>query len=188
LRLQSNVPAGGAAEARARRELAGYYAHIEATDRAIGRLAGAVPADTVIVFTSVHGDMHGSHGLFRKGWPQEESVRVPLLVRHPDETARRDESSVSLLDLAAMTRAWAAGRTWRGRPEHAAISMPSVVALPDQCDREWRGVRTRERKLVLNADGTPWLLFDLAADPAERVNLVGEAKWRPEIERLRALI
>ena len=66
--------------------------------------------------------------------------------------------------------------------------MPSVVALPDQCDREWRGVRTRERKLVLNADGTPWLLFDLAADPAERVNLVGEAKWRPEIERLRALI
>ena len=34
-----------------------------------------------MVFTSVHGDMHGAHGLFRKGWPHEESVRVPLLVR-----------------------------------------------------------------------------------------------------------
>ena len=34
-----------------------------------------------MIFTSVHGDMHGAHGLFRKGWPYEESIRVPLLVR-----------------------------------------------------------------------------------------------------------
>ena len=83
--LQANVPRGGDVEARARRELAGYHAHLEATDRAIGGLIDAVDAagarSTIIVFTSVHGDMHGAHGLFRKGWPYEESVRVPLLVR-----------------------------------------------------------------------------------------------------------
>ncbi|WP_157836914.1 sulfatase-like hydrolase/transferase [Geminisphaera colitermitum] len=89
--LPANVPLGGAVEAQARRELAGYYAHIEATDRAVARLVAAVDATAVaqerarpvIVFTSVHGDMHGAHGLFRKGWPYEESVRVPLLVRRP---------------------------------------------------------------------------------------------------------
>ena len=81
--LRANVPASGAVEERARRELSGYYAHIAATDRAIGRLVGALPADTRVVATSVHGDMHGSHGLFRKGWPHEESVRVPLVVRAP---------------------------------------------------------------------------------------------------------
>jgi len=77
----ANVPRDGAVEIKARAELAGYYAHIEATDRALGRLIAAVGEETMIVFTSVHGDMHGAHGLFRKGWPHEESVRVPLLVR-----------------------------------------------------------------------------------------------------------
>jgi len=160
IELAPNVPRGGVVEVRARRELAGYYAHIAATDAAIGRLVAAFPhsgADTVIVFTSVHGDMHGAHGLFRKGWPHEESVRVPLLVRHPREVPRRDEiTAVSLIDLPAMARAWAHGGLWEERPVIAQISMPCVVDLPDQCDRVWRGFRSSGEKRVYNADGSPW--------------------------------
>jgi len=158
--LAPNVPRGGAVEARARRELAGYYAHIAATDAAIGRLLVSLPnrgADTVIVFTSVHGDMHGAYGLFRKGWPHEESVRVPLLVRHPREVPRRDETTaVSLIDLPAMARAWAHGGLWEERPVVAQISMPCVVGLPDQCDRVWRGFRSFREKRIYNADGSSW--------------------------------
>ncbi len=167
--LPPNVPAAAAEQAR--RELVGYYAHIEATDRAIGRLLAAVPADTIVAFTSVHGDMHGAQGLFRKGWPHEESVRVPLLVRHPALAPRRDDAPVSLLDLPAMTRAWAEGQAWRCPRRTAEISMPSVVRLPHQCDRVWHGWRSPERKFVFNADGTPWLEFDLRADPFEQRNL-----------------
>ncbi len=184
--LPANVPRGGAVEAKAARELAGYYAHIEATDRAIGRLLAAVPDDVIVVFTSVHGDMHGAHGFFRKGWPHEESVRVPLLVRGaPSGEAeaggqpaggaaggRRSDEPVSLLDLPAMTLAWAEGRSWTCARERAEISMPSVVALPLQCDRVWRGWRSPARKEIVNADGTPWLQFDLRADPTETHNLI----------------
>jgi len=70
----------------------------------------------------------------------------------------------------------------------AEISMPSVVAWPHQCDRAWRGVRTRERKLVLNADGTPWLFFDLAADPLEIKNLAGDPARQGEIAAWRACV
>lgn len=172
VKLAANVPAPVAEQAR--RELSGYYAHIEATDRAIGRLVAQSGENTVIAFTSVHGDMHGAHGLFRKGWPHEESVRVPLLVRHPGHDARCDGAPVSLLDLSAMTLAWAEGRDWHCARDFAAISMPSVVSLPQQCDRIWRGWRTPARKLVLGGDGSPWLFFDLEQDPLEIHNLVSE--------------
>jgi arylsulfatase A-like enzyme len=210
--LPANVPRGGEAEAKARRELAGYYAHIEATDRAIGQLLAAVQSEnTCVVFTSVHGDMHGAHGLFRKGWPYEESVRVPLLVRkaesgEPEFGLRssgfrvpssglgvRSSELVSLLDLPRWTRAWTEGRQPKTqnsklKTEIQRISMPSVVRLPHQCDRAWRGVRTANRKLVLAEDGSPWLLFDLARDPGEMRNLASDPAWAEELAALGRLV
>lgn len=184
--LAANVPCGGETEAKARRELSGYYAHLEATDRSIGRLLTAVGPDVNVVFLSVHGDLHGAHGFFRKGWPHEESVRVPLLVRAAGTAARRHEGAVSLVDVPAMTQAWAGGGRWAGPRARAHISMPSVVALPQQCDRVWRGVRTSTRKLVLNADGSPWLFFDLESDPGETKNLANIPARAAEIANLRA--
>jgi len=229
--LPANVPRGGEVEAKARRELAGYYAHIEATDRAIGRLIAAVDRSeatseragltrrggdnafhpAIIVFTSVHGDMHGAHGLFRKGWPYEESVRVPLLVRKAESGKReggvpgsgfrvpssgsavRSSELVSLLELPRWTLAWAEGKELKTpnpkrETEIQRISMPSVVRLPHQCDRAWRGVRTATRKLVLDADGAPWLFFNLARDPGETRNLTGDPAWAKELAALRRQI
>ncbi len=171
VKLAANVPLGGDVEAKARRELAGYYAHIEATDRAVGRLLAAVGDEVLVVFTSVHGDMHGAQGLFRKGWPYEEAVRVPLLVRVPGGVARVSDEAVSLVDLPGLMMGFLAGGALpRIEVESAAISMPSVVRLPNQCDRVWRGVRSRTRKQVFNADGSVWLDFDLVGDPGELKN------------------
>ena len=192
--LAPNVPRGGSTETQARRELSGYYAHLEATDRAIGRLLAAVAtADPIVVVTSVHGDMHGAHGLFRKGWPHEESVRVPLLVRTPPAfdllpARTKSDAAVSLLDLPAWTQRWASGAPLGPLPVAARISMPSVVRLPQQCDRVWRGVRSPRRKLVLNADGTPWLFFNLEQDPGEMTNLAEEAASAAEIEELKGQV
>jgi len=157
--LRGNVPPGGEAEKKARSELAGYYAHIEATDRAIGRLIAEVDlGGTMVVFTSVHGDMHGSHGFFRKGWPYEESVRVPLLVRGTRTKVTSDkwrvtrevsEEPVSLVDLPHMAVAWAEGREWHLKRDFAPISMPTANEVPGQCPEVWRGFRTAEHKLVL---------------------------------------
>jgi arylsulfatase A-like enzyme len=162
IKLAANVPPRAAE--RARRELAGYYAHIAATDRAIGELVDRLPESVTIMVTSVHGDMHGAQGLFRKGWPHEESVRVPLVVRgavdsRPGEVS---DETVSLLDLPAMTRAWAEGRPWRCDRDRALISMPSVVDLPDQCDRVWSGWRSKNKKQIQTADGHPWKIEDTA--------------------------
>ncbi len=171
VRLAGNVPLGGEVEAKARRELAGYFAHIEATDRAIGRLLETVGDEVLVVFTSVHGDMHGAHGLFRKGWPYEEAVRVPLLVRVPGGEAGASDEAVSLVDLPRLMMGFLKDRVLpKIETESAVISMPSVVRLPQQCDRVWRGARSKTRKQIFNADGSVWLDFDLAADPGELKN------------------
>ena len=198
IELRANVPLGRTEEKVAREELAGYYAHIEATDRAIGKLLTEIDLkETAIVFTSVHGDMHGSHGVFRKAWPYEESIRVPLLVRWPggktpnakDQTPNNArQEPVSLVDLPHMAVAWAEGREWHCKRDSASISMPTATTIPLQCARAWRGFRTAQHKLVVNTDGTPWMYFDLARDPLEMKNLADEPGRQDEINKMKALM
>jgi arylsulfatase A-like enzyme len=134
--------------------------------------------------------MHGSHGLFRKAWPHEESVRVPLLIKGPrtENRGRKDKSPVSLVDLPHMAVAWAEGKEWRLKRDSALISMPAATEIPHQCPVAWRGFRSPEHKLILNADGTPWMYFDLARDPLEMKNLAEDPARSGEIRELMKLL
>ena len=80
-------------QAQAVETLRGYYAHMAALDDCLGRLLAALDRsgateDTVVIFTSDHGDMALSQGLTTKLYPWEESIRVPFLVRYPHLFAR----------------------------------------------------------------------------------------------------
>ncbi|WP_106768696.1 arylsulfatase [Paenibacillus faecalis] len=75
-------------EARLKRALAGYYALITHLDDQIGRLMNALSEhgvlnDTVILFTSDHGELMGDHHYFRKSLPYEGSAKVPFLLYDP---------------------------------------------------------------------------------------------------------
>lgn len=88
--------------------IASYYGMTTWMDDAFGRMLDALDRagladDTIVVFTSDHGDNLGSHGLVQKGTPNEESIRIPLVVRGPGlGTAPRVNRShvASLVDLA----------------------------------------------------------------------------------------
>ena len=104
--LPPNVP-DEVADA-ARRDLAGYYAHCTALDDCVGRLletldAQGIANDTIFVFTSDHGDMIGSQGLWKKQNPWDESIRIPFLLRYPDllgrEGRRVTETTIDVLDM-----------------------------------------------------------------------------------------
>lgn len=86
--LPANVPESIKSEAL--QEAQGYYAHSEALDKSIGDLLTTLKEmgldeNTLLVFTSDHGEMLGSHGVRPKAKqvPLGESARVPFLLRYP---------------------------------------------------------------------------------------------------------
>ena len=93
-------------EAGSRKTWAKYLGLVTLVDRAVGDILQALAEtgladDTIVVYTSDHGDMMGDHGIFAKCCLYEEAVRVPLLVRVPWLTTmgRRIAGRISQIDL-----------------------------------------------------------------------------------------
>lgn len=93
-----------------------YYDLIELTDRYVGQLLKALTDtdqlnDTVIVYSSDHGELGGAHGFSGKYEGYEEDLRVPLYVCHPGLAARKAPALASNVDIAP-TMAALAGAAW----------------------------------------------------------------------------
>jgi len=74
---------------RLREWTANYYGAISSLDHNLGRLLDeldrqGIADETIVVFTSDHGEMLGSHGQLHKVQPWDESVRIPYIMRYPD--------------------------------------------------------------------------------------------------------
>lgn len=180
-----------------------YYGAVENLDRNVGRLLTfldeeGLAEDTVVVFLSDHGELGGSHGLREKQYAYEESIGVPLIVRHPGLAHRagaRVTVPVSSEDLFPTLLALANAATDKPVPgvdlmrlisgQAEALERPGVLlefvaelrpSMPFH-DGGWRGVRTERYKYTVlrSAQGVrPWLLFDLYDDPYEMTNLVDD--------------
>lgn len=200
IQLRPNVP-DEMAEAT-RRDLAGYYAHCAALDVCAGRIVDELDAlgladDTILVFTSDHGDMIGSQGNQRKQRPWDEAIRVPFLLRYPRLLGREAKkislpintpdimpTLLGLCGIDAPETVEGANRTdlITGRTadgdEAALITCPSPFGewTRKRGGREYRGVRTRRYTYVRTLDG-PWLLYDNQTDPYQMNNLVGKSEY-----------
>lgn len=96
----------GAWQAQVEQSLAAEYGMISMIDEGIGRILAALEAsgaarDTIVIFTSDHGDMFGDHGLMLKATMHYQGcIRVPLVVARPGRSPARTASLASSMDLA----------------------------------------------------------------------------------------
>ncbi len=188
--MPPNVPEGIATEF-CKRHLPDYFGMAEGLDVAFGRLMAELDTlgaadNTIVAYTSDHGEALGSHGLFGKRWPHSVSTNIPFLVRWPGRIAAgtRLSSPFGSHDIFP-TLAGLAGvhapsgldgadfsSLFLGQPgaagqEQSYLAMHhGYVPWPG-----WRGVRT-ERYLYARVETEPWVLFDLKNDPFELHNLV----------------
>ena len=168
------------------------YRSLQAVDRAVGRLLGALEDtgrldDALVIFTSDNGLLWGEHRWLKKEVPYEEAIRVPLVIRADTivgEGARTDDHLVANIDLAPTIA------------DVAGVDLPdaegeSLVPLLKGTVEGWRSalliehlrgtnpiptycaVRT-ERYLFASYGTGERELYDLRADPFELRNLTGK--------------
>lgn len=189
--LWSESPGDG----QLRRLRAAYYANVELIDREVGRILDALEQrngldNTIVVFTSDHGDCLGDHGLIQKHAPYDVVTRVPMIVSAPGRfpCARVVDDLVQLFDIGPTILEWAGieppddfeaislnpslnGASLAGR-EHVFCEQGGMRAMTETPGVDMLTmVRSRTHKLVHFPGEDYGQLFDLVQDPAEIRNL-----------------
>lgn len=177
-----------------------YYANMEMIDREIGAILNTLEGrgkldNTIIIFTSDHGDCLGDHGLVQKWAPYEEVTRVPLIICAPERFTggRKVDELIQLFDLGPTILEWAGayidssfeaatlnpalnGDTFEGR-DYVYCEQGGDVNLTGA--RFLTMVRSPTHKLVHFQGEVYGQLFDLEADPGETQNLWDDANQAP---------
>ena len=203
--IPGEKPIAPAEKERLYRKRRAYKGMILCIDEQIGRICDKLEDeglldDTVILFTTDHGEMLGDHFRVQKAMPWKESATVPTAIRHGDFLAggaRANASPVeitdltaTILDIAGVDPAEALGVRW---PAYGDIVpcrslMPIVRGEADrvreftfsECNNQWQMIQTDRWKYIrwLNysdPDAPVESFFDLRADPDEVDNRIADA-------------
>jgi choline-sulfatase len=177
-----------------------YYGAISYVDDQFGRLRRALQAtglaeDTIIVLVSDHGEMLGERGLWYKMTFFEGSVRIPLVVHAPKRFApARVSESVSSMDLLPTFLDLTGTPQLPTRIEGRSL-LPHLEGRGghDEVLAEYLAegalapivMIRRGRYKFVHSPADPDQLYDLVADPHERVNLAERESAREVAERMR---
>ena len=191
----------------------GYHAHVSAIDDELGRIMKKLDDldladDTILVYSSDHGSMLGSHGVGGKRQPYEESIRVPFLARWPGAIPKGATSNAlfgaidimpTLCGIAGVSVPAACvgadlAPTLRGRPgpEPEAqflmhISKKNASGGEQHPAPLFRGVRTSRYTYAVRPE-KPWCLFDNQEDPFQMTNRIGDPAMKPVCEHLAEML
>jgi arylsulfatase A-like enzyme len=180
-----------------------YYRQVEMLDADVGRILdgledAGLEEDTVVCFTSDHGDGRGRHMHVQKWYPYEESVKVPFIMSCPErmESGVRDETSLlSGIDILPTFCDFAGLDAPEGTT--GASVRPLCEGRPNAPWRDYvvadthvigRMVRTDRWKFVTYEDDPVEQLFDMDNDPWETQNLAGEDQYASIIEDHRQML
>lgn len=186
-----------------RKLYAAYFGMVSLMDHHIGRILDALnerglAENTLVVFTSDHGDYLGNHGMWGKGLPAYEDMqRVPFIVRHPQcKTAGLHSKALqSLVDMEASFLSIAG---LIPRPGSQGVDQTKAWMDANQKARDWvmlefhpaessycQHTFVEDRyKLVLYGNRDYGELYDLHDDPHQLHNLYNEPNYRELLDAI----
>jgi len=192
LHVRENVPTD--LQSRTRDDMAVFYARARTRDRDIGEVLEALGRtlrgndkgltdDTIVVFTSLHGEQFGSHSGEGDDYVYEETIRIPLAIRYPRvlKAGSQNDILLSQVDIMPTLLKWcgvAIPDVVQGRDLSALLAgqpgdRPEAVYAEGRLNQkdEWRMLVHGYDKLVVDKNDDVTHLFNLADDPYEQTNL-----------------
>lgn len=189
------------------RARAAYYGLITHIDHQIGRLLEAlfeyeVAQNTIILFTSDHGDLMGDHNMFRKNYPYQGAMNVPFILYDPNDLLHLQKGA-DRRDLVELRDVMPTLLECAGVPIPDSVEGKSVLPLARGEEVEWRDyihgehsrrehsyqtIVTQQYKYIWFSDDGREQFFDLESDPTELYNLIEEKSLQEEIDRCRKLL
>ncbi len=183
-----------------------YCSLIEEVDRNLGTVLDAVEEsgqwdNTVIIYTSDHGEMAGSHGFQNKGPTMyDETMNIPLMISWPGKIKGhvKSNSLVSNLDMVP-TICSLSGAEWPEKIHGRSLLTPAgkdVSGAHDHIFAEggtvpaayWRGIRTPEWKYWHYVETGEEMLFNEKEDPLEIRNLSGDRGHAKRLNEFRGMV
>ena len=185
-----------------RRSRRAYFANISYLDDKIGELLQVLDDtrqtdNTIIAFVADHGDMLGEKGLWFKMNFYEGSARVPLMIAAPSMEPGLVTAPVSTIDMAPTiadlagvsmdeVMPWTEGESLvplgQGKERTSPVAMEYAAEASYAPLVSLRYGKWKYNRCALD----PEQLFDMEADPQERVNLAGEPAHQGTLNSLRA--
>lgn len=179
-----------------REQVKNYFAACTGVDEQFGRMLATLEEqglaeNTVVVFTSDHGEMMGSHDLMYKSVFYEESLGVPFLIRWPNNIPVGSDdlligapdlmpTLLGLLGLGERIPIQVQGKNLSnallGEKEHRPQSSLIFAKSPTAEEGQTRGLRTLTHLFAVDktADSKKVWLFDLKNDPYELDNIADQ--------------
>jgi arylsulfatase A-like enzyme len=178
-----------------RRVMTYYYATISQIDYHVGRMIEIlnnkhIYDNTLIIYTSDHGEYMGFHHLLLKGnYMYDPLVKVPLIIKFPNHNLKSTTTSalVSNLDIAPTllkTAGCEIPSTMKGMDLTDTASSRNVIITEGWAGNEMM-VRTHDYKLLHCADAEQSQLFDLSQDPLELMNCIAKPDMKLILQSLR---
>ncbi len=184
-------------EAQVRRARRAYYGAVSYIDEKVGELLEALDGtglreNTLIIFTSDHGEMLGERGLWLKKNFYEPAMRVPMILSGAGvSTGQRSRTPVSLIDILPTCLGAAGREILEAGPED--LDGTNMLALPlDDANRAVYAeilsegtpapafmIRRGSLKYI-SCSAYPPMLFDVSSDPTEINNLIDDPACREQ--------
>lgn len=177
-----------------------YNGMVSQIDKGVGRILSEIKElgiedETLVLFSSDHGDLQGAHGLKGKREPYEESCGVPLIIKNPEVMEHKAiKKPVSGIDIYPTALAFA------GIDIPGSLEGENVLEFDDNDkkprhvfsenhipndNKKWVMIRDERYKMTVKmATGKPYLMFDMDSDPYEMNNIVDSTSYDAIKQRL----
>ena len=176
------------------KNMVNYFGMVKNIDDNVGRILdylqeNNLDKNTIVVFTSDHGDLLGEHGKLNKGLPYETSARVAFLLRYPNSvtSGKSIQKAFTMADFTPTILGLMG-------VDHSANSFHGIDASDDfkstkkiitedrivyitNANKRWVAAVNSRYKLVLSPSDKPWL-FDLEKDPDELINFYNNPAYK----------